>query len=215
MQEITVTPLEALHKLIGVASMIDTAECKDEAMYNALQGALVVAQTALAMAPKQEAVKEYLSTQTDYPTIKENLIVPFTEAMSALNHVRTVAPMSYGRDPRDVLCAFINLVAAPAAANGAMPELPPYIYGRETSPNEKVWTESAVRAILVASGPNAAPVKAKEEFIVVDWPACNPGYDYEDPYGGIHDHRSKGCTCEEAKESIARQRAALSGAKGD
>lgn len=87
--------------------------------------AWVIHQRALAMAPKQEAVKEYLSTQGEAPTIKENLIVPFAEAMSALNHVRTVAPMSYGRDPRDVLCAFINHVAAPAAANGAMPELPP------------------------------------------------------------------------------------------
>ena len=59
--------------------------------------------------------KEYLTAQTGAQTIKENLIVPFAEAMSALNHVRTVASMSYGRDPRDVLCAFINLAAAPAA----------------------------------------------------------------------------------------------------
>jgi hypothetical protein len=29
-------------------------------------------------------------------------------------------------------------------------ELPPYIYGRETGANEKVWTEQAVRAALSA-----------------------------------------------------------------
>lgn len=58
MQEITVTPLEALYRLIGAASMIDSAECKDEAIYNTLQGELFVAKEvakALAMAQKQEA----------------------------------------------------------------------------------------------------------------------------------------------------------------
>jgi hypothetical protein len=28
--------------------------------------------------------------------------------------------------------------------------LPPYIYGRETGPNEKVWTEQAIRTALAA-----------------------------------------------------------------
>lgn len=31
-----------------------------------------------------------------------------------------------------------------------LPALPPYIYGREAGPNEKVWTEAAVRAALAA-----------------------------------------------------------------
>lgn len=37
------------------------------------------------------------------------------------------------------------------------PELPPYIYGREAGPNEKVWTEAAVRAALAARGPLTEP----------------------------------------------------------
>jgi hypothetical protein len=28
------------------------------------------------------------------------------------------------------------------------PELPPYIYGREAGPNEKVWTEGAITGLL-------------------------------------------------------------------
>ena len=38
-----VTPLEALYRLIGAASMIDANECKDELIYNVLQSELAVA----------------------------------------------------------------------------------------------------------------------------------------------------------------------------
>lgn len=38
-----VTPLEALLRLIAIASMIDTNECKDELIYNTLQGEIAVA----------------------------------------------------------------------------------------------------------------------------------------------------------------------------
>ena len=58
MQQTTITPLEALAQLTAVASQIDTAECKDEGIYNRLQGAVQVAQAALAMpeSPKAKAV---------------------------------------------------------------------------------------------------------------------------------------------------------------
>lgn len=113
------------------------------------------------------------------------------------------------------------VVSAPAAANGAMPELPkPETMIVESDLGHRAYSADQMRTYgqacaLAATDPNAALVKTMEEFIVADWPACNPGCDYEDPYGGMHDHRSKGCTCEAAKESIERQRAALSGAKGN
>lgn len=57
--------------------------------------------------------------------------------------------------------------------------------------------------------PNAAVVSEEQAVsIVPDWPFCNPGCDYEDPHGGMHDGRSAGCSCEAAKVSIARQRPA-------
>lgn len=46
---------------------------------------------------------------------------------------------------------------------------------------------------------------ASKVEIFHDWPACNPGCDYEDPIGGIHDNRNKNCSCEAAKASIAKQ----------
>jgi hypothetical protein len=49
--------------------------------------------------------------------------------------------------------------------------------------------------------------------IVPDWPFCNPGCDYEDPNGGMHDHRGAGCCCDAAKASIDRQRAAITATK--
>jgi hypothetical protein len=69
-------------------------------------------------------------------------------------------------------------------------------------------------AAMLESSP-ADPIAAVAEQIkqtaqieiVPDWPACNPGCDYEDPNGMMHDFRSKHCECEAAKVSIARQRA--------
>lgn len=40
-------------------------------------------------------------------------------------------------------------------------ELPPYIYGREAGPNEKVWTEQAVRAALAARKPDDAVLRER------------------------------------------------------
>lgn len=88
--------------------------------------------------------------------------------------------------------------AAPAAANGAMPELPPYIYGRETSPNEKVWTETAVRAILAAAGPDTTLIKAINDAL--DDSRTGQG-SYGPNYNGI--------------KLAGLIRAALSGAKGN
>jgi hypothetical protein len=39
----------------------------------------------------------------------------------------------------------------------------------------------------------------------IDWPPCNPGCEYEDPHGGIHDYRSASCSCDAAKCSMAKQ----------
>lgn len=50
-----VTPLEALQRLIGAASVIDANECKDEVAYNVLQSELAVAKEVakvLAAAPE-------------------------------------------------------------------------------------------------------------------------------------------------------------------
>lgn len=104
--------------------------------------------------------KEYLIAQTGAQTIKENLIVPFAEAMSALNHVRTVAPMSYGRDPRDVLCAFINLAAAPVQAQ----EPVAYIWsvngmvktgGDSIFDDREKFYSAPVQPVAVPDGPSA------------------------------------------------------------
>ena len=64
-----------------------------------------------------------------------------------------------------------------------------------------------VRKALAA--PTGESLSAASVEIVADWPACNPACDYEDPHGGQHDCRSNTCSCDAAKASIARQRAAL------
>ena len=61
---------------------------------------------------------------------------------------------------------------------------------------------------LAAHPSNGAQAVDALNTIVPDWPFCNPGCDYEDPHGGMHDGRSKSCMCEAAKASIARQSAA-------
>ena len=61
------------------------------------------------------------------------------------------------------------------------------------------------KAMLAAAPASPQPLA---KVLTLDWPACNPACEYEDPYGGIHDCRSEGCSCEAAKASIARQRAA-------
>lgn len=124
MQEITITPLEALHKLIGVASMIDTNECKDEAMYNALQGALVVAQTELAMAPKQEAPKGDAQKNPQANTWPAEIYLQAgdTDVESHLSYDAAmhneVTWAAESIDWNDVRYIRADL-AAPAAANGA------------------------------------------------------------------------------------------------
>jgi hypothetical protein len=46
-------------------------------------------------------------------------------------------------------------------------ELPPYIYGREAGPNEKVWAEDAVRAAVLAEREKCAQIAESQ-------PRCNP-----------------------------------------
>lgn len=58
-----------------------------------------------------------------------------------------------------------------------------------------------------ATAPVSQPAAQEALPIIADWPFCNPGCDYEDPHGGMHDQRSVSCCCEAAKASIARQRA--------
>jgi hypothetical protein len=56
----------------------------------------------------------------------------------------------------------------------------------------------------------SVPRKCAESCeIVADWPACNPGCDYETPMGWHQDGRDRFCCCDAAKASIARQRAAV------
>jgi hypothetical protein len=58
--------------------------------------------------------------------------------------------------------------------------LPPYIYGREAGPNEKVWTEAAVREAVAAAVPEGwklvpiAPTPAMKEAGAY---ACTLGQD--------------------------------------
>ena len=63
------------------------------------------------------------------------------------------------------------------------------------------------RAALAGS----ATPSATAQDIFPDWPACNPACEYEDPHGSVHDCRSATCSCEAAKASITRQRAAAKG----
>lgn len=49
-----------------------------------------------------------------------------------------------------------------------LPPLPPYLYGRECSENERVWSEEAVRAAQLAAIAATAPAirKAERERVV-------------------------------------------------
>ena len=159
MQEITVTPLEALAQLKAVASLVDTAECKDEAMYNELQGALVVAQTALAMAPKQEAPE---------PVAQD------CGAGLGTGWVSRDADIGTEQECFSCDCSGKSDDAAPAAANGALTDAD--ILGiiwkyssfisvgnySSTQFDCQADTLNCVRAILAAAGPDASLVKALE-----------------------------------------------------
>jgi hypothetical protein len=52
-----------------------------------------------------------------------------------------------------------------------LPPLPPYIYGRECSPNERVWTEERVRAFAeeAVKQEREACAKAAEEVDEPGW----------------------------------------------
>jgi class 3 adenylate cyclase len=57
----------------------------------------------------------------------------------------------------------------------SLPPLPPYVYGREVAPNEKVWTESAVRD-LYAEGVRAG---LEQAAVIAE------GFSKDDMLGGI------------------------------
>lgn len=186
MQEITVTPLEALDKLIGVASMIDTNECKDEAMYNALQGALVVAQTALAMAPKQEAPVAAF----DAATFIENKAAAYLDENASTDPDDGSTIFHYGSAGSEYYNGLVELaeeirIAAPAAANGALtddadlgeglPSLPEAIevggegWGWEDFQSQKVFSvehmfKYARAAIALAASANGSPIDERAAF---------------------------------------------------
>lgn len=202
MQEITVTPLEALAQLTAVASQIDTAECKDEGIYNRLQGAVQVAQTALAMAPKQEArqnlelLRKWAKDAANGKTDK----IPYIDITNLINEnieLRATFAASGG-------------ITAPAAANGALE------YAEKASPIA-ITDSSALNGIkwyvlppehlrngmqlyfvapqpVAAAGPDAALIKALESALAIINNEADPD-EYAAPLKLI--------------------RAALSGAKGN
>lgn len=65
--------------------------------------------------------------------------------------------------------------------------------------------------VPIPAAPSPQEGKAAEgqkATIIADWPACNPACDYESPSGAREDCRNEHCSCEPAKASVARQRAA-------
>lgn len=190
MQEITVTPLEALYRLIGAASMIDSAECKDEAIYNTLQGELAVAKEvakALAMAPKQEAPAPAPVAQ-DCGACHGSGWVPRDPDIGTEQECFSCDGSGKSED------------AAPAAANGAMPELPaPATLIVESDIGHRAYTADQMRAYgqaCAAAGPDAALSAMIEDLLQ---------YIADHDWGGIPEPTNK----------IDAIRAALSGAKGN
>lgn len=217
MQEITVTPLEALYRLIGAASMIDSAECKDEAIYSTLQGELVVAKEvakALAMAPKQEAP----AAMTDDRIFEWAEGYVFTT--KGMPHKMTFSRPRFVEAVRTIISHLP--VASPAAANGALPELPEeaagsceVITGHETIRGMQAdiveyhpaYSADQMRAYgqaCAAAGPDAALIKALEEM--VHWFGKYPEW-IPNP--------SLSTNAEKMKMAQDNARAALSGAKGN
>lgn len=85
------------------------------------------------------------------------------------------------------------------------PEYPLTVVYRNVT-NGKVWSRPASEWLRSMS--------LDEETIIADWPACNPGCDYETPMGWHEDCRNESCSCEPAKASIAKQLAAIAKATG-
>lgn len=110
-----VTPLEALQRLIGAASMIDANECKDEVIYNVLQGELAVAcrvAKELAAAPvvpvaAQPVVPEGWKLVPEEPTLE------MFNASAKIDNEMFAGGSSHGADDGQVWAAMYD--AAPAA----------------------------------------------------------------------------------------------------
>lgn len=170
MEEITVTPLEALAQLTDVAILIDTFECKDNGIYNRLQGALGVAQTVLAMAPKQEAPEQEPVAYLRFRAAQQ------WSGMGGhdIEHCECLETCQAHEVGDDKLPAFPGY-AAPAAANGALTDERESFeawakehlgqgYSLETEEHTYVnpvtrWAFVAFkagRAALAAAGPDAA-----------------------------------------------------------
>lgn len=156
MTNITTTPLEALAQLAAVASLIDTFECKDNGIYNRLQGALGVAQTVLAMAPKQEAM----------PEMTDDRIFEWAEGyvftLKGMPHKMTFSRPRFVQAVRTIIAHLPASPAAPAAANGA-PKDERAAFDQWSKPipyvlfSDYAWQAWQARAILAAAGPDAAP----------------------------------------------------------
>lgn len=190
MQEITVTPLEALAQLAAVAGQIDTAECKDEGIYNRLQGAVQVAQAALAMAPKQEAPAAPLPEMTDDRIFEWAEGYVFT--LKGMPHKMTFSRPRFVQAVRTIIAH----LPAPAAANCAIPELP-----SPALEMTDLYTADQMRAYgqeCAAAGPDAALIKAARNVVT-----C-----FNDP------HTSLAYVARWVNE-LSEEIAALSGAKGN
>ena len=150
-----------------------------ETMYNALQGALVVAQTALAMAPKQEA-----------PAQEPIAHLKFWAAQSwggsgnhDIEYAEGLCVCEKGEIGDDKLPAF-PVYAAPAAANGALTDeqiqdittaavkrgdvswlgYREDAGGKYTIPQLSPYHFQFARAILSAAGPDAALIDERQAF---------------------------------------------------
>ncbi len=155
--------------------------------------ALAIHQRALAMAPKKEAPAlapvAYLVFAEDH-----NGMVPQHPAYSTHLQATRCASM-FGQTPTEIRPLYDN--AAPAAANGALPDEQinwhaKNIYGTAATAQEIEFA----KAILAAAGPDAALTVMVEELLQ---------YIADHDWGGIPEPTNK----------IDAIRAALSGAKGN
>ncbi|WP_395406239.1 hypothetical protein ACHMW6_06085 [Pseudoduganella sp. UC29_106] len=65
------------------------------------------------------------------------------------------------------------------------------------------------RSAALSPAPHPSQVAQDKPKIVPDWEPCNEGCERSLPHGGYQDCRDERCDCDPAKDSIARQRAAI------
>lgn len=237
--EATIMGREALERLANVARKIDAHEAPD--LYNELQTALQVADAALAIyqhgktvaavapvaeaIPRQlvvEAIADLFTRMNKSYAAEPTRRITFMDIDAVYLHVKRmgiggcldgadeiIAAMPAGapvatQPPAAVaapdVCAEMRAMCSNCGGTGDVTRADGEWMGRCTC---EYGTPVAAVANTALTNDNA---------IVPDWPFCNPACDYEDPYGGMHDGRGPGCACEDAKRSIARQRAALAAA---